>query len=67
MRILDEAGRVYKNVGAYSFYDPISKHTFMPGELVKIAPNEWIKSQPVLVEQVPATPAPTAAPTKGKK
>lgn len=61
MKIHDPNGIVYKNTSRYPFTDPTTGIRFESGESAKVTPTDWIKSQPVLVEQLDTTDEDAAA------
>lgn len=53
MRIIDKTGNIYKSLAWYPMVDPISGHTYQPGELVKVDENPWILQQTFMQNQEP--------------
>lgn len=48
--VIDRNGQWFLNTGAYVIVDTETGNRFESGKLTKVEPNEWVKSQPTLVE-----------------
>lgn len=66
MKIVDPQGTWYLNTGVFNFHDPDSKTVFEAGVLTKATKTEWVKGQPVIVEQPDPMAAAAPEPKKAK-
>ena len=48
--VIDRNGQWFLNTGAYVIVDTETGNRFESGKLTKVKSNEWVKSQPTLVE-----------------
>lgn len=49
MKIHDKDGLLVTNTSKFAFTDPSTKIRFESGETARVAYNDWLKSQPVMV------------------